>query len=99
MPVVGLPTPPVPQTVTPRSAQALRSMEALRAPVVISSFKSGRPSITLRKNGVRSRIMLTTAKPCSALMTASSPPSGALKTLTSTSLAIGDQSASFKATF
>jgi len=34
---------------------------------------------------------VTTAKPCSALMTALSSPSGALKTLISTSLATADQ--------
>ena len=78
---VGLPKPVVPQTVTPRSAAAFMSMELLRAPVVISNFMSGRPSITLRLNGVRSRIMLTMVKPCSALMTASSSPSAAVEDL------------------
>ena len=48
MPAVGLPKPPVPQTVMPRSAAALMSKELLRAPVVISSFRSGSASITLR---------------------------------------------------
>src|SRR5512132_4435729 len=38
IPVVGLPTEPVPHTVTPRSAQALISNELLRAPVVMRSF-------------------------------------------------------------
>ena len=38
------------------------SIEALRAPVVISSLSSGRPSITLRGNGVRSRIIETMSK-------------------------------------
>ena len=48
MPAVGLPKPPVPQTGMPRSVAALTSNEVLRAPVVISSFRSGRASITLR---------------------------------------------------
>ena len=99
MPVVGLPKDPVPQTVTLRSAQAFTSKELLRAPVVISSFSSGRASITLRGKAVRSRIPTTMANPCRALMTASGPPSGALKTLISTSLEIADQSAIFIATF
>ena len=39
---------------TPRSAAAFMSMELLHAPVVISGFMSGRPSITSRLKGVRS---------------------------------------------
>jgi hypothetical protein len=99
MPVVGLPAAPVPQTVTPRSAQALMSNELFRAPVVISSFRSGSASTTLRGKGVRSRMPTTTAKPCSALIASSWLPNGLLKTLISTSLAIGDQSAKAIATF
>ena len=41
MPEVGLPNEPVPQTVTPRSAAAAMSIEALRMPVVIRSLRSG----------------------------------------------------------
>ena len=48
---VGLPSESVPQTVTPRAAGGLTSMEALRAPVVMSSLRSGRASITLALNG------------------------------------------------
>ena len=99
MPAVGLPKPPVPQTVMPRSLAALTSKELLRAPVVISSFRSGRASITLRGKGVRSRMPTTMAKPCSALIASSWLANGLLKTLSSTSLATGDQSANFNATF
>ncbi len=87
MPVVGLPTLPVPQTVTPRSAAALMSKELFLAPVVIRSFRSGRASITLRGNGVRSRMPTTTAKPCNALIASSWLAKGLSKTLISTSLA------------
>ena len=56
MPEVGLPNEPVPQTVTPRSLAASVSIEALRMPVVMRSFKSGSASITLRGKPVRSRM-------------------------------------------
>ena len=46
MPEVGLPNEPVPQTVTPRAFAASVSIEALRMPVVIRSFRSGSASIT-----------------------------------------------------
>ena len=48
MPEVGLPNEPVPQTVTPCSLPAATSIEALRAPVVMSSLRSGSFSITAR---------------------------------------------------
>ena len=100
MPAVGLPKPPVPQTVTPRSAAAFMSMELLRAPVVISSFRSGRPSITLR--GERGALAHH-ADDGKALQRLDDVvchrPAAALKTLISTSLATVDQSATFNATF
>ena len=96
---VGLPKPPVPQTGMPHSAAALTSKELLRAPVVIKSFRSGSASITLRGKGVRSRMPTMMAKPCSALIAASGPANGLSNTVMSTSLATGDQSASFNATF
>ena len=90
---VGLPKPPVPQTGMPRSAAALTSNELLRAPVVTNNFKSGSASIVLRGKGVRSRMPTMMAKPCSALIASSAPAKGLLKTLISTSLVMGDQSA------
>ena len=48
MPEVGLPNEPVPQTVTPLSAAAAMSIEALRMPVVIRSLRSGSFSMTAR---------------------------------------------------
>ena len=51
-----MPTPPVPQTVTPRSLAALMSKELFLPPVVINSFRSGSASITARGKGVRSRM-------------------------------------------
>ena len=62
IPVVGFPTAPVPQTVTPLSAAAFRSNELLRMPVVMSSFRFGKPSITLREKRVRSRMAQTIEK-------------------------------------
>ena len=59
MPVVGLPNEPVPHTRIPRSAAAVMSIEALRAPVVMMSLRSGSTSMVLRRKGVRSRIMQT----------------------------------------
>ena len=99
MPEVGLPNEPVPHTVTPRSLAASVSIEALRMPVVMRSFKSGSASITLRGKPVRSRMATTIWKPLSAAMTLSGPPRCALKTLKSTSLLTFDQSATLSTTF
>ncbi len=99
MPVVGLPKLEVLQTVMPRSAAAAMSIERLRAPVVIRSFSLGSASRVLRRNGVRSRIMTTMSKSASARCTASAGAMCSLNTVTSTSAAILDQSASFNATF
>ncbi|MNV69631.1 hypothetical protein D3C71_1625480 [compost metagenome] len=52
--------PGAPQTVMPRRAQAAMSMEALRMPVVTSSFRSGRASSRAGGKGVRSRIATIT---------------------------------------
>jgi len=100
MPVVGLPWLVVPQTTMPRSWQAFMSIEALWAPVVISSLSFGRPSITGRRKRVRSRIMTTISK---SLHVADGVGIGAphrlVEHLISTSLVIFDQSASLSATF
>ena len=68
---VALPNAGVPQTTTPCALAASRSIEALRIPVVIRSFRSGSASITARGKAVRSRMAQTMAKPCSAAMTLS----------------------------
>ncbi len=99
MPVVGLPNEPVPHTVIPRSAAAVMSIEALRAPVVIRSLRLGSASMVLRRNGVRSRIMQTMWKSLRVRWTSSGPLIGLLNTVTSTSAAICPQSANFGATF
>jgi hypothetical protein len=59
---VGWPVLAVPQTVTPRSLAAARSIEALRGPVETSSLSFGSRSNSARVNGVRSRMMQTTSK-------------------------------------
>ncbi len=69
MPEVGLPKLGVPHTVTPRAFAASVSIEALRMPVVIRSFKSGSASITCLGKPVRSRMATTIWKPLSAAMT------------------------------
>ena len=51
----------MPQTVIPRSRAASTSIDALRIPVVTSSFRFGSRSSTSRGNGVRSRMATTTA--------------------------------------
>ena len=99
MPEVGLPNEPVPQTVTPRALAASVSIEALRMPVVIRSFRSGSASITAFGKPVRSRMAMTIWKPCSAAMTLSGPPRWSLKTLISTSPLTLDQSATLRTTF
>ncbi len=99
MPEVGLPTDGVPQTTTPRSFAAATSIEALRRPVVMRSFRSGSFSITARGKGVRSRMAQTMLKPCSALTTLSGPPRCSLKTLMSRSPATFDQSVTLSTTF
>ena len=63
MPEVGLPNEPVPQTVTPRALAASVSIEALRMPVVMRSFRSGSASMTLRGKPVRSRMATTIGNP------------------------------------
>ena len=70
--VVGAPAPGAPQTVTPRSAQAARSIEALRRPVVTSSRSAGRRSIRERGKGVRSRIATSASNGARRSATASS---------------------------
>ena len=99
MPEVGLPNVPVPQTVMPRALAASVSIEALRMPVVISSFRLGSASITARGKPVRSRMATTTAKSSSAAMTLAGPPRCSLKTFMSTSPLTFDQSALLSATF
>ncbi len=99
MPEVGLPNEPVPQTVTPRALAASVSIEALRMPVVMRSFRSGSASITAFGKPVRSRMATTIWKPCSAAMTLSGPPRCSLKTLSSTSPLTLDQSATLRTTF
>ena len=99
MPEVGLPNEPVPQTVTPFSLAAATSIEALRAPVVMSSLRSGSFSITARGKGVRSRMAQTMLKPASALTTLSAEPRCSVNTLMSRSPFTGDQSATDRATF
>ena len=59
---VGYGSPEVPQTVTPRSAAAFMSMEALRMPAVMRSLSLGRRSSSARVNGVRSRMAMTMSK-------------------------------------
>ncbi len=83
MAAVALPKDGVPQTTTPCALAASRSIEALRMPVVIRSFRSGSASITARGKAVRSRIAQTMAKPCNAAMTSSGEPRCSLKTLIS----------------
>ena len=99
MPEVGLPIEGVPHTTIPRSLAAATSIEALRMPVVIRSFRSGSFSITARGKPVRSRMAQTMLKPCSALTTSSGPPRCSLNTLMSRSPATFDQSAILSATF
>src|SRR5215468_7187610 len=99
MPEVGLPNEPVPHTVTPRSAAAAMSIEALRMPVVMRSLRSGNFSRTARGKAVRSRMAQMILNPCRALMTFSAPPRCSLNTLMSTSPETFDQSATFRATF
>jgi hypothetical protein len=94
-----LPNAGVPQTTTPRALAASRSIEALRIPVVIRSFRSRSASITARGKAVRSRMAQTMAKPCSAAMTLSWEPRCSLNTLISTSPLTFDQSAKVSATF
>ena len=98
MPEVGLPKEPVPQTVTPLSALAAMSIEALRMPVVIRSFRSGSFSITARGKAVRSRMAQTIWKPWSAL-TMLWPAEVLVEPLMSMSPATFDQSATDSATF
>ena len=62
MPEVGLPKAPVPQTVTPRAFAASVSIEALRMPVVIRSFRLGSASITCFGKPVRSRMATMMSK-------------------------------------
>jgi len=50
----------VPQTTMPRSVQAATSMERLRPPVVMTSFRFGSFSISARGSAMRSRIRLST---------------------------------------
>ena len=99
MAAVALPNDGVPQTTTPRVLAASSSIEALRMPVVIKSFRSGSASITARGKAVRSRIAQTMVKPCNAVMTSSGEPRCSLKTLISNSPATFDQSAMASATF
>ena len=73
------------------------SIDALRAPEVSSSFRSGNCSSVGLRKGVRSRIMQMMEKPFSAATAAFWSANGSLKTFTSTSGI--DQSASFVATF
>ena len=63
------------------------------------SLSSGSASITSLPNGVRSRIRQTTAQSCKAATSLSRPSSFSVKTVKSTSLATGDQSATVIATF
>jgi hypothetical protein len=58
---VGLDVYPVCITCTPRSAAALRSMDALRGPVDAINFRLGNCSMRSRRSGVRSRITHTTS--------------------------------------
>ena len=99
IPEVGFPVDGVPQTTTPRSLAAATSMDALRRPVVISSFRSGSFSMTARGKAVRSRIAHTMSKPCSALITFSWLPRCWLKTLMSRSPETFDQSVILSTTF
>ena len=70
-PAVAEPVPPVPHTVTPRSAAAAISMAALPMPVVTSSRSRGSwPSVAASK-GVRSRIATITSYGSRALTSAS----------------------------
>ena len=92
------PDPPVPQTVTPRRLAAARSKDALRMPVVISSFSAGSWSSSAAGNGVRSRMATITSY--GASRRASSPPSAmwSVKTVTSARPTMPDQSALLSAT-
>ncbi len=51
----------MPQTVTPGRVAAATSIEALDAPVVTSSRRSGSRASSSASNGVRSRIATTTS--------------------------------------
>ncbi len=57
---------PVPQTVTPCSFAAMRSIEALRMPLVISNRSLGRRANRDAVNGVRSRMITTHSASASA---------------------------------
>ncbi|MDB5627551.1 MAG: hypothetical protein JWR73_3353 [Tardiphaga sp.] len=99
MPIVGLPTIAVPQTVTLRCFAAARSIAAFRIPDVTSSFKFGRASNRPRGNGVRSRIAQMMSKPCSARAASSVEVRMFVKLVISTRSASTDQSARVSATF
>ncbi len=68
---VADPMPPVPHTVTPREAQAARSMAALPMPVVTSSRSRGSWPSRAASKEVRSRIATTTSYGSRALTSAS----------------------------
>ncbi len=85
-------SPPVPQTTTPRACAAATSMAALRAPVVTSSFRSGRRARSEAGKAVRSRIASTISKPASASAASSSEAKGWVKGTGSTRPARRDQS-------
>jgi len=62
----------VPETTTPRAAAAATSMDALRMPVVTTSFSLGSRAKTAAGNGVRSRMRITMSKARSAATSSSS---------------------------
>jgi hypothetical protein len=63
----------VPQTTTPCSAAAVRSIAALRMPVVTTSCKRGSRAKADAGSGVRSRMTTTASTSANAATTSSSP--------------------------
>lgn len=96
--VVGSGAPPVPHTVTPWWAAASRSTDALRIPVVTSSFSRGSRANSDAGKGVRSRMMTTISQSPIASATASSPAMCSWNGTTSTASSTPDQSAADSAT-
>ncbi|BBZ14742.1 hypothetical protein MBRA_49370 [Mycobacterium branderi] len=83
----------------PRSLAAATSTAALNGPVEAIIFRRGKRSMTLRGNGVRSRITHTTSNGAKRSTTASGSATWSLKVVISARAATDDQSAMLSATF
>jgi hypothetical protein len=81
------------------SRAADSSIEALRRPVEAIILRPGSCSITLRGNGVRSRITQMASKGSSRATTSSGSLTWSVKTVISALPATRDQSANVSATF